>query len=1007
MIRNCCKYILPLALLLCFGTLKAQMFIPKFEPPQRLSTINDSTAEQSLPFPFNNGENLYFVRTHVSGSLKDKSKGQDIYSAERVNGQWQMIEDAFKQFNDKGNNAVVGTSADGNTLYLFNSIHSHKKLVKGISYTSKDSTGEWGKLTQLVIPEFELGLGNYSFYMNPEENILLASMSPNDTTFEEDLFVSLKNDSGQWQPFINLGDKINTSGFEVAPYIAKDQKTLYFSSDGHPGLGNADVFVAYRLSDSWTEWTKPLNMGAPVNSDAFDAYYVMGNNREVFFTSNRGSELSDIFYTKSTGDVGIGVKVLAQFKYNGLAAENTKLLVYDNEGNLIEELVTDEYGNFSFFKLKPDANYVVKLAAEDPVNYPGGVVYVVDEKGRKLKRLLIDDNGQFVEDPTMDDEQLISGIFNYNSLPVANTRLIIYDENGFPVDTILTDEYGRFSYEKIQRDENISIRPMDGEDVAGIVYFLDEDDKRINRFVVSSIENSYIEESLAGNFRYNQLIMANTQLVIFDENGFPIDTVITDAYGNFKYDRLKYDQKIQIKPLGGEDVSGLVYFTDENGNKVARYVVSGDDAELEAQLLAGVFKYNQLPVANSTLIIYDKDGYPIDTVITDEYGRFNYEKMGFDDEISIQLLKDSDSGGLVYFTDENGNKVARYVVSGDEAMLEDELMKGIFEYNSLPLANTSLVVYDENGFPIDTIVTDSYGRFQYNKMGMDNEFILKPIDANDIDGLVYVKDENGNRVGRYVVTKDGRYISDGALLERELIEGQFQYNQLPMKNTALVLLDENGYPVDTFYTDASGNFSYNKMKIDENFSIKPLSLEDDMSLEGASMFLKTEKLARKEPNSKDMQSGFGFNSKAKFSEPKMIPPPVIASTPKKGTSIYSYDDDPNYQPQANDDYIIYFFYNDWKVKANDAEKIDHIADAIKSGQKVKLVGHADNIGSAENNLKVAKMRAEAVRDYLVQNGISVEEKILIIAHGERYPVGDNETSEGRGKNRRVEIFVRK
>gem|GEM_PF-1143842 len=976
------------------------MFIPKFEPPQNLSEINRNGAEESMPVPYNDGENLYFVRTYIEGNLFDKARGQDIFSAERKDGQWQSMEDAFKKLNDKGNNAIIGASADGTTLYLFNSVQSHKKVARGIAYMKKDSTGEWGKMTQLEIPEFKVGLGNYSFFMNPEENILLAAMSPNDTTFEEDLYVSLKNDSGRWEPFKSLGPQINTPGFEVAPYISKDNKTLYFSSDGHPGMGSSDIFVTYRLSDSWQEWTKPLNMGVPINSEAFDAYYVMGNNREVFFTSNRDQEYSDIYYSKSTGDVAIGVKVLGEFKYNGLAAENTKLLIYDNEGNLVDEVVTDQYGLFSFFKLDQEDNYVVKVAADDPADYPGGVVYVVDDEGRKLKRLLIDENGNFVEDPNMEDAEMVSGIFSYNSLPVVNSSLVIYDENGFPIDTIQTDEFGRFNYERIGRDENISIRPLEGEDAAGIVYFLSEDDKRTNRFVVSNIEKSYIEEKLEGTFKYNELAMANTSLVIYDENGFPLDTIVTDEYGQFSYSRLGYDQNIYIKPLGGDETSGLVYFTDEDGNKVARYVVSNEDP----QLLAGLFKYNQLPVANSTLVIYDKDGYPIDTVMTDEYGRFSYQKMSFDDDISIQPLGGSDAGGLVYFTDENGNRVARYVVSGDEDLLEEELMKGVFEYNSLPLSNTQLVVYDENGFPIDTITTDQYGGFEYSRIGMDDEVILKPIDTEDLDGIVYVKDENGNRVDRYFVTKDGRYISEGALLEKELIEGQFNYKGLPMENSALVLLDENGYPVDTFYTDAEGNFAYNKMKADEKFSIKPLSLEDDMSLEGAEMFLKTDKIARKEPSDKDIQSGFGFNTVAQYSEPKKAPAPVIASKPKTNPT-YSYDADPNYTPQSNDDFIIYFFYNDWVVKANDAAKINAISDEIKAGQKVKLVGHTDNIGSEGNNMKVAKLRAEAVRDYLIEKGISVDEKITIIAHGERYPVGDNESSKGRGMNRRVEIFV--
>jgi outer membrane protein OmpA-like peptidoglycan-associated protein len=198
------------------------------------------------------------------------------------------------------------------------------------------------------------------------------------------------------------------------------------------------------------------------------------------------------------------------------------------------------------------------------------------------------------------------------------------------------------------------------------------------------------------------------------------------------------------------------------------------------------------------------------------------------------------------------------------------------------------------------------------------------------------------------------------------------------------------------------------MKIDENFTIKPLDLEDDMSLEGAEMYLKTDKIARKEPNNKDFENGFGFNMKANYSEPKKAPKPSLPAITqkKKSKPTYSYDADPNYQPQTNDDLIVYFFYNDWKVKPNDAAKINKVSDVIKAGSKVKLVGHADNIGTPGNNLKVARLRAEAVRDYLMEEGISVEEKITIISHGERYPVGDNETSKGRGKNRRVEIFVK-
>ncbi len=961
---------------------KAQLFLPEFEKLQKLEVLN-SSGEESMPIPYNNGDKIFFVRTYVDGTLKQKSQGQEVYQSSRIDSVWGEPNNLFKRANDKGNNAVIGSSSNGDRIYLFNSIQSHKKLSRGIGYIEKDSIGEWSKIKNIEIPNFQIGMGYYSFYINQQEDILLVSMSPDENTIEEDLFVSLKDKDGNWSAFINLGPTINTEGYELSPFIAKDKKTLYFSSDGHRGLGEADIFVSYRLSDSWNEWSKPLNMGSQINSSAFDAYFIMGNNKEVYFTSNRDSEYSDIYYTRSTGEVKIGVKVLAQFNYRGLLGDSTMLQIYDDQGNLIDEVIADAYGRFEFYKLNQEDNYLVKLAADEPKNYPGGVVYVMNQAGKKMQRLIIDENGNFIPVDSLgeDDIQLISGIFNYNRLPVKNVQLVIYDENGFPVDTIITDAYGRFKYEKIRRDENITIRPLEGEDVSGLVYFIDDEGNRQERYVVSANSKEYLRSKFMGVFKYNQLAMKNATLVIVDENGFPIDTITTDEYGRFDYNRLGIDENMRMIPIEGEEVSGLVYFTDENGNKVARYVVT--DGDLDLDLLEGIFKYNALPLANSRVVVYDKNGFPLDTLETDAYGRFSYNKMSMDEEIRIVPIDEEDAGGIVYYIDENGNKVARYE-SVDEALL----FAGLFEYNNLPMKNTTLVVYDANGYAVDTIITDAYGKFEFNKMSLDNGYTVKPINTEDLEGLVYIKDKNGNRVARYVVTKDGEYISNAsALLERDLLKGRFNYKSLPMKNVAIVILDENGFPLDTIYTDEFGQFEYDKMRIDENYSFKPLNIED-MSFEDLELYLEGD-MGRLNPTSKNSISGFVYNST-----------PKATSGPQ-----YTYSDDSDYKVQTNEDYVVYFFYNDWQIKANDATIINNISSSIKASQKVKLVGHTDNIGSSENNLKVARWRAEAVRDYLINKGIAVEDKITIISHGEKYPKSSNETSKGRGVNRRVEIFI--
>ena len=377
------RFSLIISLSLLFVTIQAQILIPEFEKPQKLNALNMEEAEESMPVPFLDGENMYFVRTFVEGNMKQRSEGQEIYQSVRTEEGWASPQKVFNDLNDNGNNAVIGSSKDGNTIYVFNSIQSYKRIAKGLAYAKKGEDGVWGELQRINIPGFEIENGFYSFYINPEENVLLISMPQADTTFYEDLYFSLKQ-NGEWTEVKSLGNIINTNLVETSPYLADDGKTLYFASSGHEGFGQTDIFVSYRQDDSWTNWTKPLNLGAPINSQHFESYFTMGNNQEVYFVSNREQRYSDIYYTKFTKKVRRSDEVLAEiqgeFNYNNLPAEGVNLEVYDENGNLIEVVETDEDGKFRYKKLNSDETYLVKLAAEDANDYAGGEIYFVDEK---------------------------------------------------------------------------------------------------------------------------------------------------------------------------------------------------------------------------------------------------------------------------------------------------------------------------------------------------------------------------------------------------------------------------------------------------------------------------------------------------------------------------------------------------------------------------------------------------------------------------------------------------
>ena len=448
--------------------LSAQILIPEFEKPTKLTIINDDKAEEIMPVPFNNGESMYFVRTYVEGGAKNRRKGQEVWSSNRTNGSWSEPTSTFEEVNDLGNNGVIGTSGNGEKVYIFNSIQTRRKLAKGIAFTEKNEEGEWSDLKKLEIKGFEVGEGYYSFYMNSTEDVLLISMAANDTTIKEDLFVSLKKD-GKWSQVINLGPTINTSGFEISPFIAKDGKSLYFSSTGHGGEGDADIFVSYRQDESWTNWSNPLNLGSSINSSGFDAYFIIGNNKEVYFSSNRGQTYSDIYSTKITEKAIIAnadsVSITAMFMYKGLPADSVKLGVYDAEGNLIDEVFTDAYGKFTYQKLNKDEAYFIKVLEENAEEYDESIIYILDNQGNKLERLVMLADGDMVPEKLIDDKELIQGVFKYENLPMQNAGLIVIDENGFPLDTIFTDEEGKFEYLKLTIEKNISLKPLDVEDV--------------------------------------------------------------------------------------------------------------------------------------------------------------------------------------------------------------------------------------------------------------------------------------------------------------------------------------------------------------------------------------------------------------------------------------------------------------------------------------------------------------------------------------------------------------
>lgn len=275
-----------------------------FEKPVILSDTINSAAEESYPIYSDSDSTLYFVRTLYAENTGGKLSGQDIWFSKRTdNGKWSIPKNDLPNLNNRNNNAVVGIASSGKTIYALNTYGEKNVAKQGLSF-SFNRENQWQAPKQIVIPGLDAKQGNYySIYVTPSEDIAIISMQNDQSIGLEDLFISLKDSStNQWSKLIHLGPSINTSGFEISPFLSKDKKTLFFSSNGHPGYGNADIFYAQRLDSTWTHWTQPENLGDGVNSVGFDAYLTINNMDEAFFVSNRNGGSADVYYANTMSE---------------------------------------------------------------------------------------------------------------------------------------------------------------------------------------------------------------------------------------------------------------------------------------------------------------------------------------------------------------------------------------------------------------------------------------------------------------------------------------------------------------------------------------------------------------------------------------------------------------------------------------------------------------------------------------------------------------------------------
>ncbi len=256
----------------------------------------NSAAQELAPIISPDGKTLYFTREDFAGNT-GSPKNQDVWFSQLGNNnQWGKAQNIGPPINNIGNNAIASISNVGKTLYLINKYRSDGTMTFGISQSFATKNG-WSFPKDIIVTDFYNNEDGTELAVSPQGNVMVFSLQRRDTEGDKDLYVSFQQKDDSWSEPRRMGNVINTADYEGSPFIALDNKSLYFSSRGISGYGKSDIFLSKRLDDTWLNWSEPENLGPAINSKSWDAYFsISATGDYAYFTANdEPSGISDIF----------------------------------------------------------------------------------------------------------------------------------------------------------------------------------------------------------------------------------------------------------------------------------------------------------------------------------------------------------------------------------------------------------------------------------------------------------------------------------------------------------------------------------------------------------------------------------------------------------------------------------------------------------------------------------------------------------------------------------------
>ena len=310
--------------------------------PQNMGDSINSTALEYLPSLTVDGNKMIFNR-RINGD-------EDFYESNKINGVWQNAKPLAGKLNTNFNEGAQNISQDGEWL-IFTGCNYPEGLGSCDLYISyKNKNGEWSEAENMG-RNINTDAWESAPSLSPDKRDLYFSSTRPGGFGGSDIWVSHRTENGRWQKPENLGPTINTSGDDGCPFIHADNQTLYFNSNGHAGYGLSDLFVSRKNEKG--EWQTPTNLGYPINTiDDEGSLIVSADGKTAFYASDKGDFKNglDLYSFELREDIRaqktFWVKGKIYDKKTNAGLPSSVELTTIDSGYVLSKLRTDEEGNY-------------------------------------------------------------------------------------------------------------------------------------------------------------------------------------------------------------------------------------------------------------------------------------------------------------------------------------------------------------------------------------------------------------------------------------------------------------------------------------------------------------------------------------------------------------------------------------------------------------------------------------------------------------------------------------